>query len=197
MRNKGNDIRHGDAYLFCADAVDVDYEIYNRRYPAFANQGNPKENLRAWKRHIVKQRYPGFSWCVGSLPNYAIDWYAEELESAGIFFCGHFSALPENDADRLLADLVNEALDFWLDGSRGVAFGFFILADKKLINLNADVEYYLRRSLENDEEYRPEDWDTSHLIRRLTPERRAFVDAALERRDLKTVLATTPACISA
>ncbi|WP_299860292.1 hypothetical protein [uncultured Hoeflea sp.] len=194
MREQVQATNYGNAYLRCADSVDIAYEIYNGRYPAFANQGDPKANLRAWKRHIIREAYPGFSVCVGGLPNYAIDWHAERLEKATIFFCGHFSAPPENEADHLLMELVNEALDFWLDGSRGIAFGFFIIADRTLIRLNPDVEYFLRNSIENDEEYKPFEWDSSHLVPLLTPERRTLVEAAVKRRDLAAVLATTPAC---
>lgn len=62
------------------------------------------------------------------------------------------------------------------------------------MHLNPDVEYFLRRSLADAGEGEPEDWDVDHLLPELDPERIAFVDAAIARKDFGAVAATTAPC---
>lgn len=182
-------------YPACLDKVDVYYAIYQGRYPAFSRQGESAANLRAWKRHIVKQLYPGFSICVAGLPYYALLFHEAELEEVEIVFCGRFSGEAKSPIDRFFRTQIREALDFAIDGNRGVAFGVFLYSpSRSAVRLNPDVEYYFRKSFENDDDYLPRDWDTSHLIDQLTRERRAIVDDAVKRRDLQVVLDTTADC---
>ncbi|MCY0096232.1 hypothetical protein [Hoeflea ulvae] len=187
--------RYPHIYPACLDQVDVDYAIYQGRYPAFSRQGEPAENLRAWKRHIVRQLYPGFSICVAGLPAYALQFHEAELEEVGIVFCGRFSGQAKSPIDMFFQAQIREALDFAVDGNRGVAFGVLLYSPaRSAVRLNPDVEYYFRKSFENDDDYLPRDWDSSHLIDQLTDQRKAFVEDAVKRRDLQAVLDTTADC---
>jgi hypothetical protein len=59
--------------------------------------------------------------------------------------------------------------------------------------LNADVEYFLRKSLRSTYRYE-QHWGVIHLKPQFARARQQFVDAAVERQDLATVLETTMPC---
>jgi hypothetical protein len=191
-------IMHGN---FCDHMLKIDFEIYNRRYPHFVETGDPVERFRAWTNHVVAvsskfamhpERIPAA--CIIQMPYDELIRVLAENSTLDLTYCGVYSRLPKTRAEQKFVKAVDDWMDYALLGSPDPMQG--LLQDrlpKQQINLNADVEYYLLKYLQIHGETMF-DWGTQHLDHVLTAERKAFVDAAVERRDFAAVLDTTPPC---
>ncbi len=179
---------------FCPNVISVQFEIYNDRYPGFAEIGTEEERFKAWKIHIVEGTYDKSLDCIVGEPFMKILDVRREVE---LVFCGVFSRQPISQSEKAFVNLVVEMLDYMKLGI-GSVIGDLIILHKPddpyvRVNLNPDVEYLFRKSLKLMDIYEGH-FNTDHLEPHLTKQRMDFIDAAVQNRDFDAVLDTTPPC---
>ena len=177
----------------CEEVLRVGFKIYSDRYPHFSKIGTRARRFRAWKYHIVVDYYPIEIHCAVTLP------FLQLLRllfpnDVGLVFCGVFLREPETQKEHQFVKILEEMIDY-ADYGKLVIMDHFILLHEPdtSFDLNPDVEYFFRKSLQRNDEYKNV-WDTRHLEPLLTRERKKFVSDAAGRKDLMSVLYTTPDC---
>ena len=143
----------------------------------------------------MKGNYHDLELCIVLNLDDILQLYYEDGILDDLYFCGRFSRVPYTDAERRYAAAVTQLFDYVKLGNRRAAFFFFLNIGKNgPVLLNPDIEYYLRGLLPPAYEMDDGLDDTSHLEPLLTAERKAFLDAAIARRDFDSVLKTSPPC---
>ena len=184
-----------DKEISCKKKIAGAYKIYKDRYSDFKNSNNAEGQLKLWKKHIMKGNYHDLELCIVLNIDDILPLYYEDGIVDDLYFCGRFSRVPYTDAERRYAAAVTQLFDYVKLGNRRAAFFFFLNIGKNgPVLLNPDIEYYLRGLLPPAYEMDDGLDDTSHLEPLLTAERKAFLDAAIARRDFDSVLKTSPPC---
>ncbi|MEP2556075.1 MAG: hypothetical protein ABJH63_01335 [Rhizobiaceae bacterium] len=178
----------------CKELLKVSFAIYHQRYPEFAKSGGPEQRFKAWKRHMAVD-YDDSDAAFCEL--YLIFIRVLEPESApGIVFCGRFSGPPENERDRFFFEHMSEIRNYALLGSGRAMSSLYLLNFPNTgVSLNPDVHYFVRVWLAAGKYfYFGAGTSTEHLKEQLPLARQRFVELAVARNDLKSVLDTTPPC---
>ncbi|NKB53813.1 MAG: hypothetical protein GKR97_16620 [Rhizobiaceae bacterium] len=175
----------------CGLGIQAQYKIYNDRYPEFAKVADENERFLAWKYHIVAD---GKDWLGGCVFGMSFLTILDLIYQVELVFCGVFSRQPNSPVEKAFVDSVVEMREY-LKLDVGVMMSHVLILHESgsSVNLNPDVEYYIRKSLEMKDLY-DETFRTDHLEELLTRQRRAFLDAAVQNRDFDAVLDTTPPC---
>ena len=179
---------------FCERSLETKFQIYNARYPEFAQNGDNGARFLAWKRYLASDRNNLENFCIRlSAANRILD----AKYNTDLIFCGVFSLKPETPLEQAFAEAVEELISYV--GVGNLAAMHELLYHHRpgtIVSLNPDVELYIRKyAYVNTEFDRHEGtWYTDHLEPLLTPQRIAFVDDAVERGDFRAVLETTSAC---
>ncbi len=175
----------------CELELKIGFDIYKSRYPRFAEIGDKENRFSAWKRHIVEQSKSGLQYCVVDLPFVR---FIELFYWGDLIYCGQFSREPETSVEHERVQALSEIIDYARLGKPSALSVLLILngPDGK-VRLNPDLEYYMRRLFKKLGVY-DDEWDTAHLEPALSPQRQAFVEAAVEREDFAAVLDTTEPC---
>lgn len=177
----------------CNETLEVEFGIYNRRFSGFDQFGDADQRFLAWKYHIVSDDM-SFVVCATHHAVFEIAAIQDEIGKTGLMFCGKFSREPVSPLERKFVQLIEEMLSYALLGSPDAYESFTYVSEfQGLIDLNPDVEFFLREGLRRAEIFKAE-WDTSHLVDQLTPQRRQFLDKAIEADDFAAVLETTAPC---
>jgi hypothetical protein len=117
------------------------------------------------------------------------------LKTSQITYCGRFSREPKSPVEQRFAELLTKSLTLAGLGSHWAGWQMLRLhRDDGRIVLNHEIEYYLRRVVQQTSVHETM-WDIRHLLPHISQARRRELDAAFERRDISTVLATTPTCL--
>ncbi len=185
---------------FCALLIESEYKIYNSHYQNFQKFGQKKQNFLNWKQYLIKQmknnKADNLQACLLLSPtneltrlegNYNID--------SDFYYCGHFSRAPQNEVENQIKLTIIEMV-------KNVEFGSDIAAwlllkennYKSTIRLNKDLEYYLRKILQNDELTSARDKDLSELAPLFDKKKLDFLDDAVSKRDFGLVLEATNKC---
>jgi hypothetical protein len=175
----------------CVRGTRAAFDLYHQRYPQFAESGDEETRFKRWKWHIVSSGGYGERHCIIHLPYLLIP----DLEGGSdLIFCGRFSGVPITKTDQIFFEIVSEMRDHAQLGiSESMQFLMLLNGSLWDIELNPDVDYFVRKWLAQSG-YKAKGVETDHLQPVLTPERKAFVDEALVRGDLKSVLETTAPC---
>lgn len=189
---------HGE---YCVAALTYEFRYYNRLYPDFVTVGNRTWRWRQWRYHLVHNSSQMINepsrltaFCAALVPtDQLMDLELLDYES-DLVFCGQYSRNPESFVEKRAVALIDELLDFARFGSPDALHSFVLpLPYKRHIQLNADVEYFMRKILQISGE-RNFDWSTGHLESQMSAERKGFVDEALAHGDFQSVLDTTGPC---
>lgn len=180
---------------YCSKLLSAHFNIYNDRFPKFMQTGSADRRFLAWKYHVVvdgfSDGYNGAKHCVQFM---AFNRASEANTSNNLHFCGAFSDDSRIRSDREFRNAIEETISYADAGNPYALDSLLILhLPDSNVMLNPDVEFYIRKSLRINDEYK-DTWDTTHLEPLLTPERIGFVNAALERGDFASVLNTTAPC---
>lgn len=180
----------------CMAHILATYEIYLRRYPEFQETGDAMDNFKRWKRHIADENQFLRSDCLHLYPALKLYTFAvQPFVRNDFYYCGLFSRKAftplEHEARLLIEELVYYAnTNEWLT----IAPLIRDHEEGKIIDLNPDVEYYFRKlMLPVPKEYEKYT-DVSHLIPQLSPERLAFLEDAIAKRDYHAVATSTKPC---
>jgi len=193
----------------CGNYLRGHYEIYEKRYPEFADEGTAEERYDLWRRYIqTDNAFDYLNTCM-TLP-YVMEMFAltkGELAESNLVYCGQLSRAPESENETEFAALMERLQDAAKRGSEAALLSFLITDNGEgLTPLNPDVLYYLRASLKGtrtaeeqrlfDDEFifRHRAWNQDNLVDQLSPERRRFIEQPVKDRDLASVLATTNPC---
>lgn len=184
----------GDPGSFCENALQADFGIYNTRNPAFSGIGDEHTRFSAWKRHIVARDIRSTGACVINDVYTKLIQSTVALPKTGLIFCGKYTRETATPQEKQFAELMDELVDYAQLGSPNAMSSLLAAnSDDFPITLNADVEYFLRKSLEQSGEYESR-WGSEKLKQHLTAERAMFLDQAAESQNLKAVLETTSNC---
>jgi len=179
----------------CLVHLDKDFEVYNFRYPSFRQTGEVDTRYNAWKRYVADTNNAGVGFCKYAVSGLLLLMERTRFEVEGFRFCGALPKPSGTDAGRRFNTLVSEMLT---NAQTGFAYPIEVLFMARqidtIVSFNPDIEYYLRRFLAEAGEGTPEDWDVSKVLPELDPERIAFVDAAVARKDFGAVVETTAPC---
>ncbi|HUV31979.1 MAG TPA: hypothetical protein VMW31_00280 [Devosiaceae bacterium] len=179
----------------CRTLAANGFAIYNAHYPALKASGEVDARYRQWKKHIVDSYPARGTYCVLSLPSFELRVAGREFAAAGLIFCGAPLDPPATPLERRFVDLVSELFGNALTGQIEALKPLLFHHDtQRVVFLNQDIEYFVRRELERQRQLEPADWDVSHLMPVLDAARRGFLDAAVERNDLAAVAKTTAPC---
>jgi len=179
---------------YCVAVPRAYFEIYNDRYPAFAEHGNEPNRYMAWKAHVVAQGMSTPSTCIVGETSIQLMRSMSWPAHIDLLFCGRYSRAPQNSDEEKFHDYLNELIEYAKLGSTEAISSLLVASsDSPPIVLNADVEYYLRRTLQHSGEHEQQ-WDTSHREPSLNNERMEFLGKALQTHDLNLVLQTTQLC---
>ncbi|MCD1634703.1 hypothetical protein K7H91_13070 [Martelella mediterranea] len=193
----------------CGDYLRGHYEIYEKRYPAFADEGTEEARYELWREYIqTDSAFDDLNTCM-TLP-YVMAMFRlakEKLSDSDLIYCGRFTRNPETEGEVEFAALMERLQDAATRGSEAALLSFLITDDGEgMTPLNPDVLSYLRESLKDtrtaeeqrlfDDEFifRHRAWNQDNLADQLSPERQRFVEQAAKDRDLASVLATTGPC---
>ncbi len=181
---------------FCDRVVQTNFEIYNKHYPQFVATGDLQTRYSAWRYHLVAVPVPWESSCVFGQSFMKTSESLQAIIKSGLVFCGVYSRQPRTPKEREFVNDMNELVDFIGFGDPDAVWNLFnFRLSKPQINLNPGVEYFLRKSLRQNER-RKNDRKTSHLEPLLSRERIEFLDQAVKRRDFEAVLQSTEPCTS-
>ncbi len=181
---------------FCDRVVQANFDIYNKHYPQFAATGDFPTRYSAWRYHLVAVPVPWESSCVFDQTSMKISESLQTIIKSGLVFCGVYSRQPRTPKEKEFVNDMNELVDFIGFGDPDAVWQLFnFRLSKPQINLNPDVEYFLRKSLRQNERLK-NDRKTSHLEPLLSRERIEFIDQAVKRRDFEAVLQSTRPCTS-
>lgn len=179
---------------YCVEIPRAYFEIYNDRYPAFAEHGTEPTRYMAWKAHVVAQGMPSPSTCIVGEASIRLMRSMAWPAHIELLFCGNYSRTPQNSEEEYFHDALNELVEYAKFGSTDAISSLLVAnADAPPIILNADVEYFLRKALQQSGEHESQ-WDADHLAPSLNKERIELLDKALETHDLALVLHTTQPC---
>ncbi len=193
---------HRDFEILCRGPMAVAYDIYQDRYPAFLRIADAATRERHWRTHLV---------AIGRAPHLCFIWDLARIripaaqKRLGAFsrfrFCGRYAQAPANDAERHLAGLVDELFAYAATGNYSAIRAFPGHAnDDNRLALGPDILYYLYAIAWPTSPAFEKRWNEHqqrklvYLTRYFSSGRRAFVDAAVRRRDLAAVVATTGPC---
>ncbi|AJY47398.1 hypothetical protein [Martelella endophytica] len=193
----------------CGDYLRGHYEIYEKRYPAYAQEGPPDERYALWRAYIqTDSAFDNLNTCM-TLP-YVMEMFRlakGELVQSDLRYCGQFSREPETEREAEFAALMDRLQEAAQRGSEAALLSFLVTDNGEgMTPLNPDVLFYLRLSLtgtqtaneqrlfDDDFIYWYRAWNQDNLAAQLSPERRRFVEQAVRDRDLAAVLATTGPC---
>jgi len=180
-----------DFAKFCERLVQAHFKIYSDRYPQFAESGPEDKRFVAWKRHIIEDGYTFESYCIDLQPFFGL---LEAQHQVNLIFCGVFSGKPATTHERVFVHAVEKLIaDADAGNFRAMHQLMNLHTPESSLSLNPDVELYIRKLLQSNDEYKKE-WHTCHLEPLLTPERIEFVNTAVERGDFAAVLETTAPC---
>lgn len=183
-----------DGTAYCDRSLQIQFEIYNKRYPKFAKSGDEDQRFLAWKRYLAVAPNNSESFCI----IYSVfDKIMDTKSDTGLVFCGIFSHAPETSTDNAFFQALEELVSYASVGSLDAMDDFLgHHRPGSSISLNSDVELYIRKFLQKNDAFRKYEgsWYTAHLEPLLTPERIEFVNAAVERGDFEAVLDTTAPC---
>jgi len=180
----------------CEAGTRARFKIYRDRYPDFEKSGEPMANYRNWKLNFAEILGKDFTGCLIISPMIKFFNLQKPRYNPGMYYCGKISGPPQSDRHKEMSAIAEELMAFAGIGNWHAIDTILFLnhLGERFIDLNTDVEYFLRKSLPVDWEFDKRNKDTSNLEPLLDAERRAFVDAALERSDLQAVLDTTAPC---
>ncbi|NOX41957.1 MAG: hypothetical protein GXP05_16105 [Alphaproteobacteria bacterium] len=181
---------------FCKPVIELAYNIYNAHYPEFRQVGDASTRFSDWKKVIENRNGISLAYCLYNFPSddFANFYTANRLE-ADFYFCGRYSRPPRTAREREAVMLIDEIVENTEAGSGGALFAFYLSSKLEgLFEVNADVEYFLRKFMQAADILGPQDWDTNALEPLLDEERIAFLKQAVENRDFAAVLETTPPC---
>ncbi len=167
------------------------------------------QRFRRWQNYAEISEDWTLPFCLTAPSAYRLKKLAEAPESAiTISYCGRYSGKDSTVDDSRARSLIDEVERIARRGSVS-AFSSFLELDgnTKVVRLNPDVLYFLKQSLMNASPILRPDylfdgagawandaWNRPDLEQQLSPERRAFVDDAVLRNDLGSVLETTGPC---
>lgn len=178
----------------CAVSIEARFQIYLKRYPAYAETGTFQTLFANWKRHQV---YGSDSYhaCIVHTPWMKLMDLATFGDPVNFRYCGRLINPVVTKTDIAVLEILREAA-LYANSGNPFAVGIFLELDEDydFVDLNPDVEYYFRKLVRFTDETTPALYDVSHLKPLLTPERIAFLDRAVQTSDLEAVIATTPPC---
>ena len=150
---------------------------------------------RAWRDHLVKDRYHLPTQCMVSGAHARILELLQHVEWVTFRFCGNLaSGAPRTFGEDYLAAGLEQMLDLaGLGAPEAMVNALYYAEIHPNLALNADVEYFLRMSLRRT--YRFEQhWGVAGLREQFSNARLAFLDAAVKRRDLSAVRSASSPC---
>lgn len=184
-----------DPKLLCQGLLEREWLYYLRHYPEFLSRGHTKQLRVAWGEHLVLGDYWLAAPCVIVQLFQQLDRVVLLLKTSQIIYCGRFSREPKSPVEQRFAGLLTKSLTLAGLGSHWAGWQMLRLhRDDGRIVLNHEIEYYLRRVVQQTSVHETI-WDIRHLLPHISQARRRELDAAFERRDISTVLATTPTCL--
>lgn len=179
---------------FCDEILPAEFGNYNARYPAFKKTGTEHLRYSAWKTYIVASANMPAAYCVVSDVTIKLIRSTPQNLKSSIAFCGIYSRHPETPQEKQFADLMDELSGYAELGSPVAISGLLSLNGTiPSISLNTDVEYFLRKSLEQNGVHES-GWSSDELKPMFNAERINFLNAAVENHNLKAVLKSTSAC---
>ncbi|MFK5980201.1 MAG: hypothetical protein QM488_15065 [Rhizobiaceae bacterium] len=180
----------------CKTNVELDYQIYLRRYPGYVKSGNSESNLRNWKFHFVANSYKLNAYCLTLQPTDKM-WKALRRPGIGrdFFYCGFYSRPPATAVEHDIKKYIDDLVEYAKTGSHLAIDNLLEQRDRfTFLDINRDVEYYFRKiSMSSAGPSRGVE-NTSHLEPLLSMERKIFIDEAAMLMDFQAVLDTSPPC---
>ncbi|TPW28826.1 hypothetical protein FJU08_15980 [Martelella alba] len=194
--------------LDCGDYFGRYLTAYERYYPEFARQGTPEERDQAFRAGVEAYGDDYLVTCLTS--PYVLklhkDIWATPLRFT-VRYCGRFEGEPVTDADRYMVETIRRVERIAARGSEEGLFNMILLdGEPDRTELNPDLLYFLKKSLIDTDFARQRmildpgsrfgilAINSPDLEAQLTPKRKAFIDAAVKRGDLRAVLDTTGPC---
>jgi hypothetical protein len=186
--------RAGDATInACERSILAEYEVYNRRNLEFEASGAADETFRDWKVHLSRDT-PGYlNSCMSTVAAEGL--LMADPPPSDFYFCGRYSRPPASAAELRYARLIDEVF-VYAQSALEFSVNELLLVDKltSIVDLAPATEYYFRKLVRPALKDEVEPRDVSHLLPGLTGRQQAFLDEAVEKRDLQAVLAMTGDC---
>ncbi|MEP0943576.1 MAG: hypothetical protein ABJH63_01340 [Rhizobiaceae bacterium] len=186
----------GDAEDICDYVLEAEYEVYKLHYRDFveSEQAFDPDQRQAWLHHLVIDKYHLPTKCMVMSAHRSIVELLNHVRRVTFRYCGNLATQPQTFDEDYLAAGLDQMLTF---ASRGVPEAIinmlYYSAVQPNLALNADVEHYLRKTLRQSYRFEAH-WGVVHLRPQFARQRQKFIDAAVERQDLATVLETTAPC---
>lgn len=180
----------------CETNVELDYQIYLRRYPEYVKSGEPENNLRNWKIHFAANSQKLNAYCLTLQPTNKM---RKALRRPGIgrdfFYCGFYSRPPATAVEHDIKKHIDDLVEYAKTGSH---LAIYNLLEQRtfftFLDINRDVEYYFRKiSLPSFGPSRGVE-NTNHLESLLSMERKIFIDEAALLMNFQAVLDTSKPC---
>ncbi|TPW27828.1 hypothetical protein FJU08_19050 [Martelella alba] len=179
----------------CPARVEVAYEIYNQRYPAFSRSIAADQAFSLWADYVVSIGANTTSMCIINQLAQGIIGLDRGHGPFVNFFCGKPVTDPKNDDERYLAALFAKLTAYAELNSYNAVFELTALEFlQDMVRLNPDIRYFLERFVAFEELRPMSPALITTLGEAMGAERLAFVEEAFKHRDLASVIETSPAC---
>ncbi|AVX03426.1 hypothetical protein MXMO3_00894 [Maritalea myrionectae] len=175
----------------CAKAQRLQFQIYLKRYPSFADTGTSESRKKAWLHHVLGTPLDVERTCILFAEVSKLMDLTKNAEETDFFFCGKFSRPPESAKEEEIATLIREIFGYIQTDEPGRANKFLSYnAIGPIIELHPDIEYYYRAR------FTPPDYidkkkvmrQTVHPNHTISPKRRTELDQAIEAGDVQRVI---------
>lgn len=180
----------------CEMTIQLDYQIYLRRYPKYAKSGRSESNLRNWKIHFAANSQKLNAYCLTRQPTNKM---RQALAHPGIgrdfYYCGFYSRPPATAVEHDIKKQIDDLVEYAKTGSHLAIHNLLEQQDYiTFLNINHDVEYYFRKIAMPNSGPSRDVKNTSHLESHLSMERKIFIDEAAMLMDFQAVLDTSQPC---
>lgn len=196
--------------ISCLTGNRIQFEIYKEHYPAYTLYGNDHtERYEAWKHHVYATKRDIDLLCLMRFEEQAITHQVEKFKDyslddpldyeGGLLYCGKFVNRDRSNKSEALAEKIEKFLTYVRLNEPRWAHEFLSAFEfsRPTVILHPDIEYYFKKRFvwENWQQtvYVP---DTRHPDHIFTPERLAFLDDAVARGDLQSVIDSMGACLT-
>ncbi len=203
-------LEHFDGQYFdltCEDRSDVMYENYAQLHPTFRILMKNYELRTQWRRSLILRGTRGIGPLNHCFYQVLIKRWRNSMNSNGRKVLVHCGRIVEilNSFERYGAKAADEMLEYAMNGGPFPIIWFLSEGPSRdLINLNADIRYYLQLNLRKYIAVDPKEHLTltqrydkllkNDAGKELPPQRRKFVEEAFSRADYESVLSTTAPC---
>lgn len=180
----------------CRRSLQVEYQIYLGRYPRYTLVWDEGERYGRWKRHMAQNLAVQDLTCLYQvLYSDLSKLNSSKMVGKDFVFCGKYSRAPKNHDEIGTKKLIDELVMYANFGmERAVKTFHRLTVFIYVFDIPVDLNYYFYNLANKSRYSKSLDMNLAELKKNIPRARIAFLDAAVQRQDYRSVIDTLPAC---